>query len=178
VESSGVFRSSCQRSREQHSPGAWTTASSAPKRTVASPTSFAMTDPEQSTSALRTIVRPTAIRAAGFESFFAARCDRGRAARQTKLVFLARIMERAQSPSGRSKSLILDLPEISLSPQLLARVEGRVPVTSTGVLHSALTARTEPFRAQWPPSSHGGDVDVVVFGARSAPRLFLRDPLI
>lgn len=71
-----------------------------------------------------------------------------------------RAMERAKE-LGR-KSLIL-IPEISLTPQLLDRLNARFP-QKVGVLHSALTEAER--WAQWQEICHG-KVDVVV-GARSA----------
>ena len=71
-----------------------------------------------------------------------------------------RAMERAKQ-LGR-KSLVL-IPEISLTPQLLDRLEARFP-GKVGVLHSALTAAER--WAQW-QEIRGGNIDVVV-GARSA----------
>ena len=71
-----------------------------------------------------------------------------------------RAMEQARD-LGR-KSVVL-IPEISLTPQLLHRVNARFP-NRVGVLHSALTA-TERW-AQWREIARGA-VDVVV-GARSA----------
>jgi primosomal protein N' (replication factor Y) (superfamily II helicase) len=71
-----------------------------------------------------------------------------------------RAIERVRN-LGR-KSLVL-IPEISLTPQLLDRVNARFP-NRVGVLHSALTA-TERW-AQWREIARGA-VDVVV-GARSA----------
>jgi len=60
------------------------------------------------------------------------------------------------------KSLVL-IPEISLTPQLLDRLQARFP-GRVGVLHSALTAAER--WAQW-QEIRGGGIDVVV-GARSA----------
>ncbi len=71
-----------------------------------------------------------------------------------------RAIERAKE-LGR-KSLIL-IPEISLTPQLLDRLNARFP-QKVGVLHSALTEAER--WAQWQEICHG-KVDVVV-GARSA----------
>jgi primosomal protein N' (replication factor Y) len=71
-----------------------------------------------------------------------------------------RAIERVRN-LGR-KSLVL-IPEISLTPQLLDRVNARFP-NRVGLLHSALTA-TERW-AQWREIARGA-VDVVV-GARSA----------
>ncbi|MBI2987322.1 MAG: primosomal protein N' [Deltaproteobacteria bacterium] len=63
---------------------------------------------------------------------------------------------------AHKRSLVL-LPEISLTPQLLDRVQERFP-GKVGVLHSALTA-SERWAQWW--QILAGDVDVVV-GARSA----------
>ena len=71
-----------------------------------------------------------------------------------------RTMEQVQK--AHKRSLIL-LPEISLTPQLLDRVEERFP-GRVGVLHSALTP-SERWAQWWHILS--GNVDVVV-GARSA----------
>ncbi len=71
-----------------------------------------------------------------------------------------RAMERAQALGRRSLVLI---PEISLTPQLLDRLQARFP-QKIGVLHSALTAAER--WAQW-QEIRGGNIDVVV-GARSA----------
>ncbi|MEK7341879.1 MAG: primosomal protein N' [Candidatus Binatota bacterium] len=68
----------------------------------------------------------------------------------------------AEVQKARKRSLIL-LPEISLTPQLLDRVEERFP-GRVGVLHSALTS-SERWAQWW--HILAGNVDVVV-GARSA----------
>src|ERR1043165_8543028 len=71
-----------------------------------------------------------------------------------------RAMERARAAGKRSLILV---PEISLTPQLLDRLQARFP-GKVGVLHSALTAG-ERWEEWW--RIIRGEVDVVV-GARSA----------
>jgi primosomal protein N' (replication factor Y) len=71
-----------------------------------------------------------------------------------------RAMERARDLGWQS---LIMIPEISLTPQLLDRLEARFP-KRVGVLHSALTAAQR--WAQWQQIA-GGLVDVVI-GARSA----------
>jgi primosomal protein N' (replication factor Y) (superfamily II helicase) len=68
----------------------------------------------------------------------------------------------AQTRALGRRSLII-VPEISLTPQLLDRVNARFP-GKVGVLHSAMTA-AERWTQWW--KIIGGDVDVVI-GARSA----------
>ena len=115
------------------------------------PVRFDLT-PEQD-SALRAI--ESRIKMSGFETFLL----HGVTGSGKTEVYI-RAMERAKE-LGR-KSLIL-IPEISLTPQLLDRLNARFP-QKVGVLHSALTEAER--WAQWQEICHG-KVDVVV-GARSA----------
>ncbi len=114
-------------------------------------TNFTLT--EEQDAALRTVVGRIDI--GGFETFLL----HGVTGSGKTEVYL-RAMERVRD-LGR-QSLIM-IPEISLTPQLLDRLNARFP-NRVGVLHSALTGAQR--WAQWRRIA-GGRVDVVV-GARSA----------
>ncbi len=115
------------------------------------PTLFSLTAEQQ--SALRAI--ESRISAGGFETFLL----HGVTGSGKTEVYI-RAMERIKKLGRRSLVLI---PEISLTPQLLDRLNARFP-NKVGLLHSALTAAER--WAEWREIARGA-VDVVV-GARSA----------
>ena len=124
-----------------------------PARSQSSPAPSAFELTTEQDAALRAIGNRIAI--GGFETFLL----HGVTGSGKTEVYI-RAMEQIRT-LGR-KSLVL-IPEISLTPQLLDRLNARFP-NRVGVLHSALTA-TERW-AQWREIARG-EVDVVV-GARSA----------
>jgi primosomal protein N' (replication factor Y) len=121
------------------------------RETVSAPAGFELTVEQD--KALRAII--DRLQLGGFETFLL----HGVTGSGKTEVYI-RVMERAKELGRRSLILI---PEISLTHQLLDRLDARFP-KRVGVLHSALTGAER--WAQWQEICRG-NVDVVV-GARSA----------